>query len=96
MEDLEHIKISFDDGETEVNFAEAAMLIQGSTCVYSRKVEFLYSLVLQTLDLISSRKRSALNIDSSFGPDVDPRDDEDDRVPHHCSHPSSSPICDGQ
>ena len=49
MEDLEHIKISFDDGETELNFAEAAMLIQGSTCVYSRKVEFLYSLVLQTL-----------------------------------------------
>ena len=80
MEDLEHIKISFDDGETEVNFAEAAMLIQGSTCVYSRKVEFLYSLVLQTLDLISSRKRSALNIDSSFGPDVDPRDDEDDEL----------------
>ena len=29
------------------------MLIQGSTCVYSRKVEFLYALVFQTLDLIA-------------------------------------------
>jgi trimeric autotransporter adhesin len=28
-----------------VNFAEAALLIQGSAAVYSRKVEYLYSLI---------------------------------------------------
>jgi len=28
-----------------MNFAEAALLIQGSACVYGRKVEYLYSLV---------------------------------------------------
>ena len=40
----------------------AAMLIQGSTCVYSRKVEFLYALVFQTLDLLAERKRTALRV----------------------------------
>lgn len=54
----------------------AAMLIQGSTCVYSRKVEFLYALVFQTLDLIADRKRSALRLDDSFGPEADPREDD--------------------
>lgn len=39
-----------------MNFAEAALLIQGSACVYSRKVEYLYALVYQTLDLIASKK----------------------------------------
>ena len=35
---LEDISFSFDGGSTSLNFAEAALLIQGSTCVYSRKV----------------------------------------------------------
>lgn len=57
-----------------MNFAEAALLIQGSTCVYSKKVgmphtrlfimlltycvkvEYLYGLVYQTLDLIASKR----------------------------------------
>ena len=39
-----------------MNFAEAAMLIQSSTCVYSKKVEYLYALVYQTLDLIATHK----------------------------------------
>ncbi len=37
---IEKITITFDGGETTMNFAEAAMLIQGSACVYSRKVKF--------------------------------------------------------
>uniref|UniRef100_S4REW3 Condensin-2 complex subunit H2 n=1 Tax=Petromyzon marinus TaxID=7757 RepID=S4REW3_PETMA len=41
-----------------MNFAEAALLIQGSACIYSKKVEYLYSLVYQTLDMISDKKRS--------------------------------------
>ncbi len=31
------------------NFAQAALLLQNSSCVYSRKVEYLHSLVYQTL-----------------------------------------------
>ena len=39
-----------------MNFAEAALVIQGSACVYSRKVEYLYALVQQTLELVLSKK----------------------------------------
>eukprot|EP00928_Gymnodinium_smaydae_P023209 TRINITY_DN1923_c0_g1_i1.p1 TRINITY_DN1923_c0_g1~~TRINITY_DN1923_c0_g1_i1.p1 ORF type:complete len:820 (+),score=197.51 TRINITY_DN1923_c0_g1_i1:113-2461(+) len=38
------------DGEKRLNFAEAALLIQGSTAIYSRKVELLYQLIYQALD----------------------------------------------
>ncbi|KAL5996192.1 hypothetical protein ACLOJK_026266 [Asimina triloba] len=44
-------------GHTSVNFAEAALLIQGSIQVYSRKVEYLYSLVLHALRFISQRSQ---------------------------------------
>jgi len=44
------------DGVTKVNFAEAALLIQGSTAIYSRKVELLHQLVYQALDLLCSGK----------------------------------------
>lgn len=30
--------ITFDGGNTRLNFAEAALLIQGSACIYSKKV----------------------------------------------------------
>ncbi|MGH0160342.1 UNVERIFIED_CONTAM: hypothetical protein FKN15_052765 [Acipenser sinensis] len=40
-----------------MNFAEAALLIQGSACIYSKKVEYLYSLVYQALDFISNKNR---------------------------------------
>ena len=35
---IAEIRISFDGGATSLNFAEAALLIQGSACIYSRKV----------------------------------------------------------
>lgn len=35
---LDQMTISFDGGKTMMNFAEAALLIQGSTCIYGRKV----------------------------------------------------------
>uniref|UniRef100_A0A8C5WCV7 Condensin-2 complex subunit H2 n=1 Tax=Leptobrachium leishanense TaxID=445787 RepID=A0A8C5WCV7_9ANUR len=57
LEELDQICISFDSGETTMNFAEAALLIQGSTCIYSKKVEYLYSLVYQALDFISNKKK---------------------------------------
>jgi condensin-2 complex subunit H2 len=56
LEDLENISISVDGGKCNINFATAALLIQGSTQVYSKKVEFLHQLVLQSLELISNKK----------------------------------------
>lgn len=40
-----------------VNFAEAALLVQGSVQVYSRKVEYLYNLVLHALEFISQKSQ---------------------------------------
>ncbi|XP_031277198.1 condensin-2 complex subunit H2 [Pistacia vera] len=40
-----------------VNFAEAALLVQGSVQVYSRKVEYLYSLVLHALEFLSQKSQ---------------------------------------
>ncbi|XP_031737049.1 condensin-2 complex subunit H2 [Cucumis sativus] len=45
------------EDENTVNFAEAALLLQGSIQVYSRKVEYLYSLVLRALEFISERRQ---------------------------------------
>ncbi|NXM73845.1 CNDH2 protein, partial [Serilophus lunatus] len=66
LEELDQICISFDNGKTTMNFMEAALLIQGSACIYSRKVEYLYMLVYETLDYISNKKRTKLP--SSLGP----------------------------
>eukprot|EP00252_Welwitschia_mirabilis_P001368 TRINITY_DN11249_c0_g1_i1.p1 TRINITY_DN11249_c0_g1~~TRINITY_DN11249_c0_g1_i1.p1 ORF type:complete len:168 (-),score=53.89 TRINITY_DN11249_c0_g1_i1:3-506(-) len=46
-----------ENGSSSLNFAEAALLIQGSTQIYSRKVEYLYTLVLQTLEFIAQKKQ---------------------------------------
>ncbi|NXF55602.1 CNDH2 protein, partial [Oceanites oceanicus] len=67
LEELDQICISFDNGKTTMNFTEAALLIQGSACIYSRKVEYLYSLVYQALELISNKKWEKQP--SSLGPD---------------------------
>lgn len=50
------------------------MLIQGSTCIYSKKVEFLYQLVYETLDLLASKKK--LLQGSSVGDDGLDKDTE--------------------
>ncbi|KAI4889149.1 hypothetical protein NFI96_019863 [Prochilodus magdalenae] len=57
LEELDQMTISFDGGKTMMNFAEAALLIQGSTCIYGRKVELLHNLVFQTLDCISNKNK---------------------------------------
>jgi condensin-2 complex subunit H2 len=59
LEELDGLRISL-DGQSNLNFAAAALLIQGSTAVYGKKVEFLYQLVLQSLELITSKKSSAV------------------------------------
>ena len=42
---------------SSLNFAEAALLIQGSACVYSKKVEYLYSLLYATLDVVIAKHK---------------------------------------
>ncbi len=59
LAELQAITISFQDGGPTLDFAEAALLIQGSTCVYSKKVEHLYALVYHTLNQVVEKKRSA-------------------------------------
>ncbi|EER97300.1 condensin-2 complex subunit H2 [Sorghum bicolor] len=53
-------EVSGEDGAHSVNFAEAALLLQGSVQVYSRKVEYLYSLVLHVLEFLSQKKQDQL------------------------------------
>ncbi len=60
LEDLDNLRISIDGGKSNLNFAEAALLIQGSTAVYSKKVEYLYQLVLQSLEFITNKKSSTV------------------------------------
>ena len=56
VEDLQRLQVSIDGGKSTLNFAQAALLIQGSTAVYSKKVEYLHQLVLQALELMAERK----------------------------------------
>jgi len=80
LDELDQLRITVDDGDGRscVNFAEAALLIQGSAVVYSRKVEYLHSLVLSSLDFIarktasaSSREKQALARGSTAVEDTD-------------------------
>ncbi|XP_033845353.1 condensin-2 complex subunit H2 [Periophthalmus magnuspinnatus] len=57
LEELDEMCITFDEGEIRLNFAEAALLIQGSACIYSKKVELLHSLVYQTLGYINDKNK---------------------------------------
>ncbi|PWZ40538.1 Condensin-2 complex subunit H2 [Zea mays] len=50
-------EVSGEDESHSVNFAEAALLLQGSVQVYSRKVEYLYSLVLHAIEFLSQKKQ---------------------------------------
>ena len=58
LEEVGQVEITFDNGRTRIDFVEAALLIQGSTQVFSKKVEYLYTLVLQTLELLTNRKKT--------------------------------------
>lgn len=62
LEELDGLRMSL-DGQSNLNFAAAGLLIQGSTAVYSKKVEFLHQLVLQSLDQMTNSKSN-----SSGGP----------------------------
>ncbi|XP_053718520.1 condensin-2 complex subunit H2 isoform X1 [Synchiropus splendidus] len=84
LEELDEMCITFDGGQTRLNFAEAALLIQGSTCIYSKKVQLLHDLVYQTMEYINNRndknnKKAAAADSENGGADDnhgDARDDE--------------------
>ncbi|PSR85103.1 Condensin-2 complex subunit like [Actinidia chinensis var. chinensis] len=59
-----------DNANFSVNFSEAALLLQGSIQVYSRKVEYLYSLVLHALEFISQKRQ----LDQPEGISVQPEE----------------------
>ncbi len=40
----------------QINFTEAALFLQGTATVYSKKVEFLWQSVLKMLELLASKK----------------------------------------
>eukprot|EP00049_Salpingoeca_infusionum_P009893 m.168305 g.168305 ORF g.168305 m.168305 type:complete len:656 (+) comp14472_c0_seq1:317-2284(+) len=56
LSEIEELTFAFEGSSGTFNFAEAALLIQGSACIYSRKVEYLYKLVYNTLDLLASKR----------------------------------------
>ncbi|KAK1408630.1 hypothetical protein QVD17_40565 [Tagetes erecta] len=56
-----------DDSQLSVNFAEAALLLQGSVQVYSKKVEYLYSLVLHALEFVSQQSQQLDQPENSPG-----------------------------
>ncbi|OEL16055.1 Condensin-2 complex subunit H2 [Dichanthelium oligosanthes] len=65
-------EVTGEDGAHSVNFAEAALLIQGSVQVYSRKVEYLYSLVLHALEFLSQKKQDQQENGSTHANENDP------------------------
>ncbi|KAJ4919292.1 hypothetical protein JOQ06_006537 [Pogonophryne albipinna] len=80
LEELDEMCITFDGGKIRLNFAEAALLIQGSASIYSKKVELLHRLVYQTLEYINdSNKKSRKQqvVSAGDGQDGEDRDAED-------------------
>ncbi|KAG2437466.1 hypothetical protein HXX76_006116 [Chlamydomonas incerta] len=74
LDQLENAQFAFENASSKngfVDFAEAALLIQGSTCVYSKKVEYLYNLVYQALEAVKGRKRQGGSA-GLLGPDGQP------------------------
>ncbi|KAI4345390.1 hypothetical protein L6164_012518 [Bauhinia variegata] len=58
-----------DEARIQVNFSEAALLIQNSVQVYSRKVEYLYTLVLRTIEFLSQTRLQDHLDDTSVQPE---------------------------
>ncbi|KAF2074003.1 hypothetical protein CYY_004679 [Polysphondylium violaceum] len=86
LNELSTLTYSIEGYNQTFNFAEAALLIQGSTSIYSKKVEHLYALVYETVALIhtknSRKKPTSIDVNGvdkdiidDTGPDFLPLDD---------------------
>ncbi len=65
LDDLEECTIALTDenGTRKLNFAEAALLIRGSSLIYSKKVDYLYDLVFKVLDSVTAQKDKRIRVD---------------------------------
>ncbi|KAF9673268.1 hypothetical protein SADUNF_Sadunf10G0006600 [Salix dunnii] len=59
-------EIAGSEEDSNINFAEAALLLQGSVQVYSRKVEYLYNLVLHALDFLSQKRQQQEHSEGTY------------------------------
>ena len=55
LDELSTLKISLDGGKSSCNFAEAALLIQGATSLYAKKVNALEQLVYAALSAVTNK-----------------------------------------
>ncbi|XP_054862578.1 condensin-2 complex subunit H2 [Amphiprion ocellaris] len=99
LDELDEMCITFDGGKTRLNFAEAALLIQGSASIYSKKVELLHSLVFQTLEFISDRnrkrnKQAAASQDDDRATDHHDHGNQDEFRPPKLQESENSETCD--
>ncbi|GAB6020287.1 Lipase maturation factor 2 [Chamberlinius hualienensis] len=61
LSELGYVRISFEDHVDNMNFVEAAVLIQNSACVYSKKVDYLFNLVLQLLEHLKCKSANQVS-----------------------------------
>ncbi|XP_046669796.1 condensin-2 complex subunit H2-like isoform X2 [Homalodisca vitripennis] len=54
---MNYIRQMYGDNIPDMNFAQAAVLVQNSANIYSKKVDFLFTTVLQLLDTLSKKQR---------------------------------------
>uniref|UniRef100_A0A673I7M6 Condensin-2 complex subunit H2 n=1 Tax=Sinocyclocheilus rhinocerous TaxID=307959 RepID=A0A673I7M6_9TELE len=78
LEELDQMTISFDGGKTMMNFAEAALLIQGSTCIYGRKVKYVMFYVCVTVINFTKNKCNKQGSSSDGNHEDAPSGNEDD------------------
>ncbi|KYQ94394.1 hypothetical protein DLAC_04692 [Tieghemostelium lacteum] len=69
LQDLSNIEITVN--AKSLNFAEAALLIQGSAVIYSKKVEYLYNLIYQTMEFLNKKKKRENSTVDENGNDKD-------------------------
>ena len=68
LDHLDKATFAFEGGPT-LDFAEAALLIQSVSCVYSKKVEYLHNLVYQALEAVRNKRRGGQDDDVAAGQD---------------------------
>jgi condensin-2 complex subunit H2 len=85
LAELEEITFQFDGVNKTLNFAEAALLIQGSASIYSKKVEYLYLLIYKTLELLVEKRKQKFQKQPSSvqedGKDADVEKDDIEMIP---------------
>ena len=72
------------DGGPSLDFAEAALLIQSSACVYSKKVEYLHTLVYQALEAVKLKRKKEVGLGQDEGGEGD-----DDGPNNDAGHPGA-------